>query len=162
MKTRMTAILALSLLLAAPQAVPERNKGAADPTMSAAPESAGANIRNSVKQNGQKKKIKLPPKKQNRVAVMFIGHGEPATAEDGDIPITFPDGSPFGPHAVELGVPADQQYTEWAAAYEEIATAMAYIFGDINGNGIEHEVALVPDGDVPGFFNWPAFHAEHL
>ena len=74
--------------------------------------------------------------------------------------ITFPDGSPFGPHAVELGVPVEYQYTEWAAAYEEIATAMAYIFGDTNQNGVEHEVALVPGGDVPGFFNWPAFHAS--
>ena len=94
------------------------------------------------------------------MALVYVGHGEPAAVEDGDIPITFPDGSPFGPHAVELGVPPANQYTEWAAAYEEIATALAYIFGDLNGNGIDHEVALVPTGDVPGFFNWPAFHAS--
>jgi protoheme ferro-lyase len=94
-----------------------------------------------------------------RVALMFVGHGEPAAVEDGDVPITFPDGSPFGPHGVELGVPEDYQYTEWAAAYEEIATAMSYIFSDINGNGIIHEVAVYPHGDVPDFFTWEAFHA---
>ncbi|MEX0326127.1 MAG: ferrochelatase [Puniceicoccaceae bacterium] len=101
------------------------------------------------------------PKDNNRiprVALMYVGHGEPATAEDGDIPIVFPDGSEFGPHGVELDVPAMFQHTEWAAAYEEIATALAYIFGDINGNGIIHEVAIVPHGDVPGFFSWEAFH----
>jgi protoheme ferro-lyase len=107
------------------------------------------------KDQGDHKKAK----KSKNVAVMFVGHGEPAKAEDGDIPITFPDGTPFGPHAVELGVPEEFQYTEWAAAYEEIATAMAYIFGDINGNGIEHEVAIVPHGDVPGFFSWEAYHS---
>ena len=98
--------------------------------------------------------------KSRRVALMFVGHGEPVTAEDGDIQITFPDGTPFGPHAVELGVPVEHQNTEWAAAYEEIATAMAYIFGDTNGNGIEHEVAMVPHGDVPGFFNWQAYRSS--
>ena len=96
---------------------------------------------------------------ERHIAVLYVGHGEPATAEAGDVSITFPDGELFGPHAVELGVPPGSQYTEWAAAYEEIATAMAYIFGDTNGNGVPHEVALVPEGDVPGFFNWPAFHA---
>ena len=73
---------------------------------------------------------------------MFVGHGEPETAEDGDIPIVNADGSPFGPHGVELGVPEAYQYTEWAAAYEEIATAIAYIFGDINNNCVVHEVAI--------------------
>lgn len=95
-----------------------------------------------------------------RVALMFVGHGEPATVEDGDIPIVFRDGSPFGPHGVELGVPEAYQHTEWAAAYEEIATALAYIFGDLNANGVIHEVAVVPDGDVPDFFSWEAFHAS--
>jgi protoheme ferro-lyase len=90
---------------------------------------------------------------------MFVGHGEPATAEEGDVPIVYPDGSPFGPHGVELGVPEAYQHTEWAAAYEEISTALAYIFGDINANGELHEVAVVPDGDVPDFFTWEAFHA---
>ncbi len=94
-----------------------------------------------------------------RVALMYVGHGEPAAVEDGDIPITFPDGTPFGPHGAELGVPPMYQYTEWAAAYEEIATAMSYIFSDINGNGIIHELGIVPAGDVPGFFTWDAFHA---
>jgi sirohydrochlorin ferrochelatase len=98
------------------------------------------------------------PEPEGRTAVLFVGHGEPSTATDGDIPITFPDGEPFGPHAASLGVPESAQYTEWAAAYEEIATAMSYIFGDINGNGILHEVAIYPDGDVPDFFVWPAFH----
>ncbi len=87
---------------------------------------------------------------------MYVGHGEPAVVEDGDIPIaTFADGSPFGPHAVELGVPEDQQHTEWAAADEEIATAMTYISSVTPmETAIEHEVArFVPHGDVPGFFN---------
>ncbi len=92
------------------------------------------------------------------VALMFVGHGEPAYVADGDIPVAFPDGSEFGPHGVELGVPLEFQHTEWAAAYEEIATAMAYIFWDINGNGIPHEVMMVPHGDVPDFFSWEAFH----
>jgi protoheme ferro-lyase len=91
---------------------------------------------------------------------MFVGHGEPVTAEDGDIPVVFADGSPFGPHGVELDVPEAYQYTEWAAAYEEIATALTYIFGDLNGNGEVHEVAVIPDGDVPDFFTWEAFHAS--
>ena len=109
----------------------------------------------------QKAKDTLPPRfGSQRVALMFVGHGEPETAEDGDIPIVFADGTPFGPHGVELGVPEAYQYTEWAAAYEEIATALAYIFGDINANGVEHEVAIVPAGDVPGFFHWVAFHAS--
>ena len=103
----------------------------------------------------------LPPRwGAQRVALMFVGHGEPATVEDGDIPIVFADGSPFGPHGVELGVPEAYQYTEWAAAYEEIATALAYIFGDLNANGKDHEVAVFPEGDVPDFFSWEAFHAS--
>ncbi len=72
----------------------------------------------------------------------------------------FPDGTLFGPHGVSLGVPGPFQYTEWAAAYEEIATAMTYIFDDMNGNGIPHELAIVPQGDVPPFFNWFAFHSS--
>lgn len=95
-----------------------------------------------------------------RIALLYVGHGEPAVAEDGDVPITYPDGEPFGPHAESLGVPEESQYTEWAAAYEEIATAMTYIFDDLNGNGIPHEVAMPPFGDVPPFFNWPAFHGS--
>ncbi|MDX1776825.1 MAG: ferrochelatase, partial [Desulfobulbales bacterium] len=102
----------------------------------------------------QKENQRIP-----RVALMYVGHGEPAAVEDGDIPITFPDGTPFGPHGTELGVPPMYQYTEWAAAYEEIATALSYIFSDINGNGIIHELGIVPAGDVPGFFTWDAFHA---
>jgi len=101
-----------------------------------------------------------PCREREGVALLFVGHGEPATAPDGDIPISFPDGDPFGPHAVSLGVPPQSQYTEWAAAYEEIATAMTYIFPDYNGNGIPHEVAVFPDGDVPEFFPWPAFHGS--
>ena len=95
-----------------------------------------------------------------RIALMFVGHGEPAMVDDGFIPLSFPDGSPFGPHGVELGVPPDYQHTEWAAAYEEIATAISYIFGDTNGNGIVHELGIVPFGDVPGFFTWDAFKAS--
>jgi len=103
----------------------------------------------------------LPPRwGAQRVALMFVGHGEPATVEEGDVPIVFADGSPFGPHGVELGVPDAYQHTEWAAAYEEIATALAYIFGDLNANGEVHEAAIVPDGDVPDFFTWEAFHAD--
>ena len=96
----------------------------------------------------------------DKIALLFVGHGEPATAADGDVPITLADGTPFGPHAASLGVPPEAQYTEWAAAYEEIATAMTYIFDDSNGNGVPHEVAIVPEGDVPAFFVWPAFHAS--
>jgi|GEM_PF-1429934 len=95
-----------------------------------------------------------------RVAVLFVGHGEPATVEDGDVPITLADGTPFGPHAVSLQVPEESQYTEWAAAYEEIATAMTYIFHDFNGNGIPHELQIFPMGDVPPFFGWQAFRAS--
>ncbi len=109
----------------------------------------------------QSKPNAAPPRwGSQKVALMFVGHGEPAIVEDGDIPIVFPDGSPFGPHGVELGVPELYQYTEWAAAYEEIATALSYIFGDINQNGVEHEVQIVPEGDVPGFFTWEAFHGS--
>jgi hypothetical protein len=100
------------------------------------------------------------PESDPKTALLFVGHGEPRTAPDGDIPIMFPDGEPFGPHAESLGVPESAQYTEWAAAYEEISTAMTYIFGDINRNGILHEVAIYPDGDVPDFFVWPAFHGQ--
>jgi protoheme ferro-lyase len=99
-------------------------------------------------------------KDTERVAVLYVGHGEPAVFENGDIPISFPDGSAFGPHGADIGVPVELQHTEWAAAYEEIATAMTYIFGDVNGNGIEHEMAISPGGDVPPFFTWPAFHAD--
>ncbi len=102
--------------------------------------------------------LKKPDEAIKKVALLFVGHGEPATRENGDISITFPDGEPFGPHATSLGVPEEAQYTEWAAAYEEIATAMTYIFNDVNGNGILREVAIAPAGDVPDFFNWDAFH----
>ena len=95
-----------------------------------------------------------------RVALLFVGHGEPSVFEDGDVPITLADGSMFGPHAESLSVPVELQNTEWAAAYEEIATAMSYIFGDVNGNGTEHEIAISPAGDVPPFFTWDAFHAD--
>jgi len=95
-----------------------------------------------------------------RIAVLYVGHGEPAVFENGDIPVGFPDGSEFGPHGADIGVPVEFQHTEWAAAYEEIATAMTYILEDVNGNGIEHEMAISPDGDVPPFFTWPAFHAD--
>lgn len=94
------------------------------------------------------------------VALTFVGHGEPTTVKDGDVPIAFPDGSPFGPHGVELGVPEAYQYAEWGAAYEEIATALSHIFGDLNVNGEVHELGIVPKGDVPDFFTWDAFHAS--
>ena len=95
-----------------------------------------------------------------RIAVLYVGHGEPAVFENGDIPISFPDGSEFGPHGADIGVPVEFQHTEWAAAYEEIATAMTYILVDVNGNGIKHEMAIAPVGDVPPFFTWPAFYAD--
>ncbi len=99
------------------------------------------------------------------VALLFVGHGEPTVFADGDESITLADGTLFGPHGVDLGVPQIAQYTEWAAAYEEIATAMTYLkeapFGvDLNGNGTPHEVAIAPQGDVPPFFTWEAFRAE--
>lgn len=94
---------------------------------------------------------------EDKVALLFVGHGEPRTFEDGDASIFLADGTPFGPHAASLGVPEAYQYTEWAAAYEEIATAMTYIFRDSNANGIQHEIAISPDGDVPDFFTWAAF-----
>ena len=95
-----------------------------------------------------------------RIAVLYVGHGEPAVFENGDIPISFPDGNEFGPHGADIGVPVEYQHTEWAAAYEEIATAMTYILVDVNGNGIKHEMAISPAGDVPPFFTWQAFHAD--
>ena len=95
-----------------------------------------------------------------RIAVLYVGHGEPAVFENGDQPISFPDGSAFGPHGADIGVPVEYQHTEWAAAYEEIATAMTYILVDVNGNGIKHEMAISPAGDVPPFFTWQAFHAD--
>ena len=76
---------------------------------------------------------------------MFVGHGEPARVEDGDVPLSFPDGSPFGPHGVELGVPGEFQYTEWAAAYEEIATAL-------NGIGMSKAQAIVDYRQTYGLF----------
>ncbi len=93
----------------------------------------------------------------NQVAVMFVGHGEPPTFEEGNVPTYFWDGTPFGPHGVELGVPEQYQLTEWGAAFEEIATALAYQFGDYNGNGIRYEVLPFPMGDVPPFFTFEAF-----
>jgi protoheme ferro-lyase len=101
-----------------------------------------------------------PDETNERIAVLYVGHGEPAVFERGDEAISFPDGSEFGPHGADIGVPVEYQHTEWAAAYEEIATAMTYIFGDINGNGTKHEMAISPAGDVPPFFTWPAFHAD--
>ncbi len=101
-----------------------------------------------------------PAAAQPRIAVLFVGHGEPAVCEEGDVPRTFPDGTPFGPHATTLGVPEASQYTEWAAAYEEIATAMTYVWTDLNGNEIPHEIEISPAGDVPPFFTWDAFHAS--
>ena len=101
-----------------------------------------------------------PDKEVERIAVLYVGHGEPSLFEDGDKPISFPDGSEFGPHGASLGVPVEFQHTEWAAAYEEIATAMTYILVDVNGNGIKHEMAISPAGDVPPFFTWQAFHAD--
>jgi protoheme ferro-lyase len=95
-----------------------------------------------------------------RVALLFVGHGEPSAFADGDIPIVLADGTEFGPHAVDLGTPVAFQTTEWAAAYDEIATAMTYIFGDLNQNGTLHEVEISPAGDVPPFFTWDAFHAS--
>jgi protoheme ferro-lyase len=95
-----------------------------------------------------------------KIALLFVGHGEPENAADGDVPITLADGEPFGPHAATLGVPEESQYTEWAAAYEEIATAMTYILPDFNGNGVPHEMYMFPVGDVPPFFSWPAFHGS--
>ncbi len=98
------------------------------------------------------------PDPEKVVALLYVGHGEPSAREDGDIPITLADGTPFGPHGASLGVPESAQYTEWAAAYEEIATAMTYLMGDVNGNGVLHEIEIAPDGDVPPFFTWDAFH----
>jgi len=95
-----------------------------------------------------------------RVGVVFVGHGEPATFADGDVAITFPDGRVLGPFGDTLGVPAAAQTTEWAAAYDEIATAMTYVFGDVNGNETLHEMMISPAGDVPPFFTWDAFRAE--
>ena len=37
---------------------------------------------------------------------------------------------------------------------------MTYIFEDLNGNGIPHELAISPAGDVPNFFTWEEFHAD--
>ncbi len=94
-----------------------------------------------------------------RVAILFIGHGEPATFEQGMEHVTFWDGSTLGPNGASLGVPEEMQYTWWAAGYSEIAEALTYQFaeGDFNGNGIKHELAIHPVGDVPPFFTWEAF-----
>lgn len=97
---------------------------------------------------------------EEAVAVLFVGHGEPSSYADGDVEISFADGSSFGPFAVDLDVPSGSQSTEWAAAYEEIATAMTYIFPDLNENEVPHELMLSPKGDVPPFFTWEAFRAE--
>ncbi len=95
-----------------------------------------------------------------RVVLLFVGHGEPAHVADGDVVVSFPDGSEFGPHAATLGTPVEMQHTEWAAAYDEIATAMTYVFPDVNGNDVAHEMEISPAGDVPPFFTWEAFHDE--
>ena len=95
-----------------------------------------------------------------KVGVVFVGHGEPSSYADGDVAITFPDGRALGPFAASLGVPLAAQSTEWAAAYDEIATAMTYIFGDLNENEVLHEMMLSPVGDVPPFFTWEAFRAQ--
>ncbi|WP_300624241.1 ferrochelatase [Ilumatobacter sp.] len=101
-----------------------------------------------------------PPADETRVALVFVGHGEPVHVADGDVPISFPDGSEFGPHGASLGAPVEMQHTEWAAAYDEIAMAMTYMFPDVNNNGVEHEMEISPAGDVPPFFTWEAFHDE--
>ena len=49
-----------------------------------------------------------------RVGVIFVGHGEPQSYADGDVPIEFPDGGTLGPFAASLGVPSSAQSTEWA------------------------------------------------
>ncbi|NDV61633.1 hypothetical protein G0Q06_04140 [Puniceicoccales bacterium CK1056] len=163
MKYPVVAILTIALLGGVPQAYPAKIKS---PIL---PEGDGSQLVKGPPAELQLPSVavakgfykdKNPPNGFKRVALMYVAHGEPATVEDGDEIIVFPDGSPFGPHAVELNVPEAYQYTEWAAAYEEIATAMSYIFWDINGNGIPHEVGIVPHGDVPGFFTWEAFHAS--
>ncbi len=91
------------------------------------------------------------------VAILFVGHGEPATYQEGIQRGEFSDGTRLGPSGNSLGVPPAEQSTIWAAGYEEIATAMTYQFGDSNQNGVLHEVAIHPQGDVPGFFTWDAF-----
>ena len=67
--------------------------------------------------NSTESHFRPPGRHSRRVALMFVGHGEPTIVEDGDIPIVYPDGAPFGPHGVDLGVPEAYQHTEWAAAY---------------------------------------------
>ncbi len=91
------------------------------------------------------------------VAILFVGHGEPATYDEGTKVERYWDNTLLGPSGVVLGVPAEEQATIWAAAYEEIATAVAYESGDLNGNGVLHEVKVAPEGDVPSVFVWPAF-----
>ncbi len=91
------------------------------------------------------------------VAVLFVAHGEPATFEEGCQPVRLPDGNLIGPFGTTLRVPPPEQSTLWAMLYEEVAEAMTYIFGDFNHNGILHELAPFPLGDVPPFFTWPVF-----
>jgi protoheme ferro-lyase len=95
--------------------------------------------------------------KNHSIAVLFVGHGEPETLADWSEHHLFADGSSLGPSGETLGVPPDERDTIYAAAYEEIATAMSYQMKDMNGNGIKHELALTPQGDVPASFTYPAF-----
>ncbi|MGE5598856.1 MAG: ferrochelatase [Bacteroidota bacterium] len=96
------------------------------------------------------------------VAVLFVAHGEPASFDEGKERIIDPDGTLHGPFAPNLIRPYEikepgEQYWMWAALYEEVAEALTYQFGDMNGNGILHELRFVPEGDVPRFFSWTAF-----
>jgi hypothetical protein len=96
--------------------------------------------------------------RQNKsVAILFVGHGEPKHFQDGTKTIKHWDGTDFGPYGVALGVPPEEQSTIWAAAYAETAEAIAYQTGDLNQNGISHEVLLFPDGDIPPNFTYQAF-----
>ncbi len=91
------------------------------------------------------------------VAVLFVAHGEPTTFDDGTAVAEFWDGTLLGPSGTTLDVPASEQATIWAAGYEETAAALTCQHGDFNQNGIAHELAMFPAGDVPPFFTWDAY-----
>ncbi|MGE5549138.1 MAG: ferrochelatase [Bacteroidota bacterium] len=104
------------------------------------------------------------------VVVLFVGHGEPATFNEGLEPVQFPDGKyigPFGtpyapqvPDNFELVVPENYRNTLWAMLYIEVAEAIAYTMGDANNNGKPHEPFFIPFGDVTPGFRWNAFLGE--
>ena len=78
--------------------------------------------------------------------------------ENGDVPISFADGGPFGPHACEIGVPGASIHRMGRGLRRDRHRDDLH-FPRSQRQRHPHELAIAPAGDVPPFFTWPAFHA---